>query len=160
MSTSTKTARKPKKRSTSKTPKLSSGQGSDKGAYKMTSSHKDALAEGRAQGHAINRYLEALETYKPRRGRRVTAESITKRLRAISDQMDSASLTGKVQLVQERLDLLSKLETVSRRSDLDKHKEDFIKNAKAYSERKGITYAAWREAGVPADVLRDAGIGK
>ena len=34
----------------------------------------------------------------------------------------------------------------------------FVRSAKAYGERKGISYAAWREQGVPAAVLRQAGI--
>jgi hypothetical protein len=32
--------------------------------------------------------------------------------------------------------------------------------AKAYSERRGISYAAWRELGVEAAVLKKAGIGR
>ncbi len=35
---------------------------------------------------------------------------------------------------------------------------DFVKAAKNYSERKGISYAAWREAGVDAGVLKAAGL--
>ena len=29
-----------------------------------------------------------------------------------------------------------------------------------YAQRKGISYAAWRELGVPADVLKKAGISR
>ena len=36
--------------------------------------------------------------------------------------------------------------------------EDFVQAAKNYGDRKGISYAAWREAGVDAGVLRRAGI--
>ena len=36
--------------------------------------------------------------------------------------------------------------------------EDFVVAAADYSERKGISYAAWREAGIDAAVLRRAGI--
>jgi hypothetical protein len=35
-----------------------------------------------------------------------------------------------------------------------------VKNARAYSRAKGISYGAWREVGVPADVLREAGIAR
>ena len=42
--------------------------------------------------------------------------------------------------------------------DLEGLEAGFVEYAKAYSERKGITYAAWREAGVPASILKDAGI--
>jgi hypothetical protein len=33
-----------------------------------------------------------------------------------------------------------------------------VECAASYSERKGITWPAWREAGVSADVLRSAGV--
>jgi len=33
-----------------------------------------------------------------------------------------------------------------------------VKVAKAYSQRKGISYGAWKEFGVPSDVLKKAGI--
>jgi hypothetical protein len=35
-----------------------------------------------------------------------------------------------------------------------------VKSAAPYSERKGITYSAWREVGVPANVLEKAGISR
>ena len=34
----------------------------------------------------------------------------------------------------------------------------FVKHAKAYSDSKGISYAAWREIGVTPEVLKAAGI--
>ncbi len=46
----------------------------------------------------------------------------------------------------------------TQRHDLVALEEGFVKAAKNYSERKGITYAAWREAGIDASVLRRAGI--
>jgi hypothetical protein len=35
-----------------------------------------------------------------------------------------------------------------------------VKAARDYGQRKGISYAAWREAGVDAAVLKKAGIGR
>ena len=52
----------------------------------MSNSHKAALAEGREQGRAVRRYLEALEAHKPKRGRRRTSESVQKRLVVIEDR--------------------------------------------------------------------------
>ena len=34
----------------------------------------------------------------------------------------------------------------------------FVQAARPYGERKGISYAAWREAGVDAAVLKRAGV--
>src|SRR5680860_433016 len=50
---------------------------------KMSTEHKAALAEGRANGRAVREYLEALEATKPKRGRKRTPESVKKRLDAI-----------------------------------------------------------------------------
>jgi hypothetical protein len=46
----------------------------------LSEDHKAALAEGRAQGRAVRRYLEALEAHRPRRGRKRTVESMRKPL--------------------------------------------------------------------------------
>ena len=42
--------------------------------------------------------------------------------------------------------------------DWDSLQADFIKNVASYSERNGLTYADWREEGVPAAVLKEAGM--
>ena len=48
----------------------------------MSDEHKAALAEGREQGRVVRRYLEALVSHRPSRGRRRTPDSITKRVGA------------------------------------------------------------------------------
>lgn len=127
---------------------------------KMTEAHKRALAEGRRLGQAVREYLEGLEQHKPKRGRRRTPESIRKRLDSISEKLKNASALEKVQLAQERIDLKSELQKLENKVDLSKLEEKFVKAAREYSKRKGLTYAAWREAGVPAEVLRKAGINR
>ena len=42
--------------------------------------------------------------------------------------------------------------------DLSDLEADFVKVAADYGARKGISYTAWREAGVDAAVLKKAGI--
>ena len=44
--------------------------------------------------------------------------------------------------------------------DLSALEADFVKAARDYGTRKGISYAAWREAGVDAAVLKRAGISR
>jgi hypothetical protein len=34
----------------------------------------------------------------------------------------------------------------------------FVQDAKHFSDRRGVSYAAWRDVGVPVDVLERAGI--
>jgi uncharacterized protein YicC (UPF0701 family) len=124
----------------------------------MTAAHKRALAEGRELGRAVRNYLDALQRNRPRRGRRRTAASIRKRLDAISTKLSDASPLQRLQLVQERMDLRTELQQLGAKVDLSALERQFTKAARAYSERKGISYAAWRELGVSADVLKKAGI--
>ena len=49
----------------------------------MSAEHKAALAKGREEGRIVRQYLEALESTKPRRGRKRTPDSIRKRLATI-----------------------------------------------------------------------------
>ena len=124
----------------------------------MSQAHKEALAVGREEGRAVRRYLEALEAHKPKRGRKRNPDTIQKRLEQIDDKLEFADALSRVHLVQERINLQAELAAKDAAIDLASLEEDFIEAAKNYSERKGITYAAWREAGVDASVLRKAGI--
>jgi hypothetical protein len=124
----------------------------------MSDSHKAALAEGREQGRAVRRYLEALEAHKPKRGRKRTQESIEKRLAAIEEQLPDADPLTRLHLVQERMNLQNELAAGDNSVDLAGLEEGFVEAASPYGQRKGITYAAWREAGVDPAVLRRAGI--
>ena len=124
----------------------------------MTQEHKDALAEGRRQGKAVRTYLEALEQHKPKRGRKRTPESIRKQLDKINGEIDNADPVKKLQMIQDRIDLEAELEAIENKPDLSALENDFVSAAKPYSERKAISYAAWRELGVEAAVLKRAGI--
>jgi len=124
----------------------------------MSDQHKAALAEGRSEGRAVKSYLEALQQNRPRRGRKRTPESIKKRLAAIDATFADGSALQQLQLVQERMDLHKELEAMGTKVDLSALETAFVKTAAQYARRKGISYAAWRELGVSADVLKKAGI--
>ena len=124
----------------------------------MSDSHKAALAEGREQGRAVRRYLEALEAHKPKRGRKRTPDSVQKRLGVIDEQLPTADPLTRLHLVQERMNLENELAAGDNAVDLATLEEGFVASAGPYGQRKGITYAAWREAGVDPGVLRRAGI--
>jgi hypothetical protein len=126
----------------------------------MSNEHKQALAEGREQGRGVRLYLEALEKNRPKRGRKRTAESISKRLEAIEVKLEEADPLTRLHLIQERINLQNELESLKAKTDLTELEKGFIVAAKSYGERKGITHAAWRALGVPPDVLRRAGIGR
>jgi hypothetical protein len=128
----------------------------------MSAEHKAALAKGREQANAVRSYLEALEANRPKRGRKRTPESIAKRMVAIDAQYETAGSLTALQLLQERKNLETELVAMKRKAgpDLDKLRRAFVKNARSYGAAKGIEHTTWREIGVPADVLRDAGIGR
>ena len=124
----------------------------------MSDSHKAALAEGRDQGRAVRRYLEALEAHKPKRGRKRTTESVQKRLAAIEEKLADADALTRLHLTQERMNLQTELSTTDNTVDLQALEDDFVAAAAPYGARKGITYAAWRQLGVDPAVLRRANI--
>ena len=124
----------------------------------MSQEHKQALATGREQGRVVRRYLEALDAHRPKRGRKRTPESIKRRLADIESRLESSDPLSRLQLVQERMNLESELAAKSEAVDFGSLEDDFVAAAQEYGERKGITYAAWREAGVDAAVLKRAGI--
>ena len=126
----------------------------------MSAEHKAALAEGRAEGRAVKAYLEALDQNRPKRGRKRTPDSIKKRLTVIDTELPGASPIQRLQLVQERMDLGKELAMMDTKVDLSALENAFVKTAGAYSDRKGISYAAWRELGVSADVLKRAKISR
>jgi hypothetical protein len=126
----------------------------------MSEEHKAALAEGRNQGRSVRRYLEALDAHKPKRGRKRTPESMQKRLDRIDVELATADPLKRLQLIQERLDLTAELDATNEKVDLSGLEKEFIAAAAAYSARKGISYAAWRELGVEPAVLKKAGISR
>lgn len=126
----------------------------------MTPQHKAALAKGREEGLAVRRYLEALESSRPRRGRRRTPASITKRLSAIDGELATADPLTRLHLMQQKKDLTDELNRSGETEDLGALEKQFVKVARAYGERKGISYATWRSAGVSAAVLQKAGVAR
>jgi len=124
----------------------------------MSDSHKAALAEGRDQGRAVRRYLETIEAFKPKRGRKRTMDSVQKRLAAINEQIHDADALTRLHLVQERMNLEAELAASDNTVDIQGIEDEFVAAAAPYGSRKGITYAAWRQLGVDPAVLRRAGI--
>ena len=131
-----------------------------RGPKEMTDEHKAALDRGRQEGRAVRDYLEALRATKPKRGRKRTPESIRARLDKIDAELVDASAIDELQLVQERRDLSDELEAMNATIDVDALEAAFVDVAKSYGERKGISYASWRDVGVTAATLKRAGISR
>ena len=65
-----------------------------------------------------------------------------------------------LELVQERFDLEAELATMGEKFDISALEDGFVKVAKGYSVRKGLSYNAWRAVGVEPGVLKRAGISR
>lgn len=126
----------------------------------MSDTHKAALAEGRKQGRAVRAYLEALESNKPKRGRKRTPDSIQKRLEKIEADLAGSDPLKRLQMTQEKIDLQAELERMDTGIDMAELEGDFIQVAAGYAERKGISYGAFRQLGVSAAILKQAGISR
>ena len=126
----------------------------------MTDEHKAANAKARSENKAVSDYLDALETNRPRRGRKRTADAMKKRLETIAEDLETAAPIRRVQLVQERIDLEKSIVASAETVDISELEDAFAEVAVSYSGRKGITYSAWREVGVPASTLQRAGISR
>lgn len=126
----------------------------------LTDEHKAAMAAGRSEGRAVRDYLEALRTNKPKRGRKRTPETIKARLAAIEQELADASPLDELKLLQDRRNLTKELESMGSGVDISALEQEFVKVAKSYSERQGISYATWRDVGVEASVLKAAGISR
>lgn len=127
-------------------------------ARKMSAEHKAALAKGRTQGRAVRDYLAALEQER-KPGRKLDKPSIESRIKDVQQQVDAEPDPAKrVELIQKRLDYEQRLVNLQDEPDVEALEAAFVSAAAEYSQRKGISYSAWREAGVPAAVLKQAGI--
>ena len=120
---------------------------------KMTETEKSEVA-------AIRDYLKALEQNAPQRGRKRTTESVGRQLATLEGELAGASVTKRLGLIQQRIELEADLEALSQASsvDLTALEAGFATYAAAYGGRRGISYAAWREIGVSSATLKSAGI--
>jgi hypothetical protein len=75
--------------------------------------------------------------------------------RRVDTEPDAAK---RVELIQKRLDLERRLVDLGDPVDLDALEAAFVEAVGPYSDRKGISYPAWREVGVPAATLKEGGL--
>ncbi|MDQ3781817.1 MAG: hypothetical protein M3349_02620 [Actinomycetota bacterium] len=125
----------------------------------MSQEHKEALAQGRRESRAIRAYLGALGERRP--GRPVSADSLERRLGDVETKLGGeTNPLRRVGLIQSRIDLRDRLSKAQDASNIAELEDSFVDHVAGYSDRRGVSYDAWREAGVPAKVLKRAGLGR
>jgi hypothetical protein len=121
----------------------------------LSDEHKQAIADARRQKQAVRDYLNALTSAKPA-GRRLTTTP-----EHVQAQIDAeADPVKRLELIQRRLDVEDRLAGEQELPDLETLEAAFVAVAADYASRKGITYSAFRELGVPASALKQAGIAR
>ncbi len=125
----------------------------------MSKEHKQALAEGRRQGRVVRDYLEALESAAGTPGRSSDPTQVQGKIDDYQQRIEQEpNPVKRVELIQKRLDAEAHLASLQARPDVAELEREFVEVAADYSDRKGISYSAWREQGVSASVLREAGV--
>lgn len=108
----------------------------------------------------VRRYLSAIDAAKPGRSVRRTIEAVASRIVKIDELLVSADPLSRLLLTQERIDLHAEHVrlTTTTAGSVEDFEAEFVKVARAFGDRAGVTYAAWRQVGVEAAVLERAGI--
>lgn len=73
---------------------------------------------------------------------------------------DISSPTRRLLLIQRVLDLRAAADALEEADPAAALRAAFVETAAAWAEERGVSYAAFREYGVPADVLKEAGISR
>ena len=105
----------------------------------------------RAAAEAVRHYLDALRAGSHVTTRHPSRRATQRRLAEIEVELATAPPMRQLRLLQERHDLAD-------RAKAQAQEDAFVEVARTYSRRHGISHDTWREMGVPAAVLRRAGI--
>lgn len=123
----------------------------------LTAERKRALAQGRTNAAIVRRYLNAI--HELGRSRRPSIEELKTKLDALKDRIaDETDRVGALILVQERIDLERKIAASDDEPSLESLERDFIVVGAEFAKKRNISYSAYRELGVEARVLKEAGI--
>lgn len=122
----------------------------------LSQDHLDSLAKGRRASPAIRSYLAAVTNKRPRGRKPRPADQVIPEIeKQIADETDPLTLVK----------LHSQLRKEQERASIEAYEVDgqaledgFVEYAAWYSTQHGITYADWRMVGVPAAVLKRAGV--
>jgi hypothetical protein len=119
----------------------------------------DPQGSAHDRARIVRRYLSALDARKPGRSNVRTQELIALRMHQVDIDLMSADPLTRLHLTQERIDLhAEQLRLNAKANDFAELERAFTRVARGYGERNDITFSAWRQVGVEADVLAKAGI--
>ena len=133
--------------------------GRRRGGATLAPEHKTAMAQGRNDTRAIRNYLDALVADRDSRGRRTSRKGLEAKLDSVEEAIKMADDSLRcVMLLQQRISLTTELQELGVVVNIEHLEAEFVKIVGPYSERKGISFQAWREFGVDNKVLKAAGV--
>lgn len=121
---------------------------------------ENAEPEETASNHAetakVRRYLKALDERDSIRKKWSDPE---KRLIEVSAALEERpEPIQRLKLLQMRVELRQAVAAQAEAQEFAKITDEFVDVAASYSKRIGISYAAWRDYGVPPAILNKAGV--
>ena len=107
------------------------------------------------EAQIVKDYLNSLHHRSPLPEIREPEAQLVKTEAALETETDPLK---RLALVQRRMDIAKYIDARFDETVLNDLRAQFIWVAKSYSNRKGISYTAWRDIGVPASILKEANI--
>ena len=129
-----------------------------RGPAHLTEDHKAALAAGREAARHVRAYLDALESERLRPGPPRSSDDVDKELKTVEQALRSAKGLSRLQLATRRIRLNEELDLATTTLNLADLRANFVRHAASYARRKRIPAQAFRDIGVPAKDVSDAGI--
>jgi hypothetical protein len=113
----------------------------------------------RAETNAVAAYLTALKGPRPSAGSKAKREGLMRRRAQVEQWIsEERSPIREVELIQQPLDIDTRLAQLDAAAKLPELEEAFVEVAASWAKRTGISAAALGEVGVPARVLAKAGL--
>lgn len=140
-------------------PAQSDTEPSRRGKAPLTEQHKQQMRIGRQQSAAVRHYLQAIATVGGNvQDPAAQIERAKTKLSDLESGIPNSNPIERLKLTQEVLNLKGRISKLSALNEVTDAEGPFVECAKAFSDRFGITRAAWKAQGVPGEVLDKAGI--
>lgn len=125
----------------------------------VTDEHKAAMKRGRQVSAVVDAYLKVVDQPK-RRGRPISLDELNARRAKATDELAVSEGLARLKLLQTIRDLEERISTLEQdnSSDLQALEQRFVEVGSEFAASQGIDYSTFRDYGVPADVLKRAGI--
>lgn len=117
-----------------------------------------AVTAAKIEATRISLYLRALEKKQKGPGQKRNPAVLAKRIEQAQAQVKARTGLARLQAVQRLRNFQRQATDPAMNGNFGRFEKNFIASAKSYGARNNIDYGTWRHCGVPASVLKQAGI--